>query len=111
VLLVPTLAAARPGDDLRTMPIGDYFCELPGDATGPAGVRVPEEDFTIVTASSYRADGAMGSYLLTGEHLAMTGGPRRGKRYHRQSEGFLRMLDARGLPGDLRCVRRKPNNR
>ncbi len=102
--------AAAPGGDLETLPIGNYLCELPGDATGPAGLRVPEEDFTVVTASSYRAGGAMGSYLLAGENLTMTGGPHRGKRYKRQSTGFVRKLDADGQPGDLRCVRSKPNN-
>ena len=62
-LLLATPLAATPGGDLETMPAGDYVCELPGDATGPAGVHVPEEDFTVVTASSYRAGGMMGSYL------------------------------------------------
>lgn len=92
------------------MPAGDYRCELPGDATGPAGMRVPDEDFTVVTASSYRAGGAMGSYLLAGDNLTMTGGPHRGKRYRRVSQGFVRLLGADGQPGELRCVRRKPNN-
>ena len=110
VLLAGPLAAT-PGGDLETMPAGDYVCELPGDATGPAGVHVPAEDFTVVTASSYRAGGMMGSYLLAGSDLTMTGGPHQGKRYKRQSTGFVRKLDAEGKPGDLRCVRRKPNNR
>ena len=102
--------AAAPGGDIETMPIGDYVCELPGDVTGPAGVHVPGEDFTVVTASSYRAGTEMGSYLLVGDQLTMTGGPLLGKRYRRQSEGFVRKLDDRGNPGDLRCVRRKRNN-
>ena len=105
-----TPLAAAPGGELDTMPIGDYICELPGDVTGPAGLRVPDEDFTVVNASSYRAGGEMGSYLLIGEQLTMTGGPYRGKRYQRQSAGFVRMLDAEGKAGNLRCVRRKPNN-
>ena len=102
--------AAAVGGDLETIPIGDYVCELPGDATGPAGVHVPAEDFTVVTASSYRAGEQMGSYLLAEDLLTMTGGPLRGKRYKRQSEGFVRLLDDKGNPGDLRCVRRKRNN-
>jgi hypothetical protein len=108
--LVSPLTAA-PGGEIGTMPLGDYICELPGDATGPAGLRQPGEDFTVVNASSYRAAGVMGSYLLTGDRLTMTGGPHHGKRYERQSDGFVRMLDDRGEPGALRCVRRKPNNR
>ncbi|MEO6717144.1 MAG: hypothetical protein ABIM50_07835 [Novosphingobium sp.] len=110
-LLIAGPASAAPGGDLETIPIGDYVCELPGDATGPAGRHVPGEDFTVVTASSYRSGGAMGSYLLAGDQLTMTSGPLQGKRYQRQSEGFVRMLDAEGNPGDLRCVRRKGNNR
>jgi hypothetical protein len=103
-------ATAAPGGDIDTMPIGDYVCELPGDATGPAGRRVAEEDFTIVTASSYRAGEAMGSYLLTGDQLTMTSGAHQGKRYRRQSEGFVRMIGADGQAGDLRCVRQTRNN-
>ena len=110
VMLSAGAAGATPGGDMETMPIGDYVCELPGDATGPAGVHVPGEDFTVVTASSYRSGDAMGSYLLAGDQLTMTSGPLQGKRYRRQSEGFVRKLDDQGKPGDLRCVRRKRNN-
>ena len=110
LLVLASPLAAIPGGELGTMPAGDYLCELPGDATGPAGLRVPDEDFTVVTASSYRAGGAMGSYLLAGDDLTMTGGPHRGKRYRRVSQGFVRLLGGDGQPGDLRCVRRKPNN-
>ena len=109
-LLLAGPVTAAPGGDMETLPIGDYVCELPGDATGPAGLHVPVEDFTVVTASSYRSAGAMGSYLLAEDQLIMTSGPLKGKRYNRQSEGFLRKLDDQGNPGDLRCVRRKRNN-
>ena len=109
-LLLARPVTAAPDGDMETMPIGDYICELPGDATGPAGLHVPGEDFTVVTASSYRAGEAMGSYLLAGDQLTMTGGPLQGKRYKRQSQGFVRLLDDKGNPGDLRCVRRKRNN-
>jgi hypothetical protein len=104
-------AAAAPGGDIATMPIGDYICELPGDAAGPAGVRVQAEDFTIVTASSYRAGDSLGSYLLTGDQMAMTSGVHSGKRYHRLSDGFLRLVGADGQDGALRCVRQTRNNR
>ena len=103
-------AAAAPGGGIDTMPIGDYVCELPGDANGPAGRRASNEDFTVVNSSSYRSKGAMGSYLLTGDRLAMTSGPHRGKRYHRVSNGFLRLIGADGQDGTLRCVKRKRNN-
>ena len=107
------LAAGSPASagDLETMPIGDYVCEMPGDVTGPTGLHRPDEDFTVVTASSYRSGEEMGSYLLTGGQLIMTSGRLQGARYRRQSEGFVRKLDAQGSPSDLRCVRRKANNR
>lgn len=108
--LTTTAALAVPGGDIATLPIGDYICELPGDAAGPAGRHVPEEDFAVVTASSYRARGSLGSYLLTGERLVMTSGVHRGKRYHRLSDGFLRKLGPDGKDSQLRCVRRKRNN-
>jgi hypothetical protein len=103
-------AVAAPGGAIGTMPVGDYVCELPGDATGPAGHHQPHEDFSVVNASSYRSNGSLGSYLLAGDHLTMTSGPRRGKRYRRVSEGFVRLIGADGQDSELRCVRRKRNN-
>ena len=108
--LLATPALAVPGGDIATLPIGDYICETPGDAAGPAGKHVPHEDFDVVTASSYRALGTLGSYLLTGKHLVMTSGVHRGKRYHRLSDGFLRRIGPDGKDSQLRCVRRKRNN-
>lgn len=109
-LLATAPAQAAPGGQIGTMPTGDYVCELPGDATGPVGRRQPDEDFTVVNASSYRTRGSMGSYLLTGDELAMTSGQHQGKRYRRESHGFVRLLGPDGAVGDLRCVRRKRNN-
>ena len=103
-------AAAAPGGDITTLPVGDYVCELPGDASGLAGRHVPGEDFAVVTASSYRALGSLGSYLLTGDSLVMTSGVHKGKRYHRLSSGFLRRIGSDGADSDLRCVLRKRNN-
>lgn len=110
LMMLSAPLGATPGGEINTLPLGDYVCELPGDATGPAGHRVPAEDFSVVTASSYRAGEALGSYLLIDSQLTMTGGPHQGKRYHRQSGGFVRKLDEQGKPGDLRCVLRKRNN-
>ncbi len=111
-LLVLALAAgapavAAPGGGIETLPTGYYACELPGDAAGPVGRAVASEDFAIINASSYQADGSTGTYLLTGDDLVMTSGPRQGKRYYRQSIGFLRL---NGPDGELRCVRRHRNN-
>ncbi|MGE3690607.1 MAG: hypothetical protein AB7F98_04425 [Novosphingobium sp.] len=101
---------AAPGGDIDTMAIGYYFCEWPGDAAGPVGRPEPDEDFAVVNASSYRAQGRMGSYLLTGDTLTLTSGPFEGKRYHRLSGGFLRKIGPDGKDSDLRCIRRKRNN-
>lgn len=103
-------SSAVPGGEIKTLPLGTYVCELPGDAAGPWRIRVPEEDFAIINASSYRAGGVRGSYLLTNDRVVMTSGPLNGKRYHRQSFGFLRMLGTEGKPGKLRCVLSTRNN-
>ncbi len=115
-LLAPTLllaaampAAAASTGRLDTLPVGEYRCELPGDATGPSRFPVPEESFEIRNASSYANSGGAGSYLLIGNTLVMTGGPKRGARYLRLSDNFLRKIDATGEPGTLRCVRRTRN--
>lgn len=99
---MPALAA--PGGELSTLPKGVYRCELPGDAAGPWRIRMEQEDFAILVSSGYRALGKRGSYLLTGDTVIMTSGPFAGKRYHRQSSGFLRLIEADGKPGKLRCV-------
>ncbi len=97
-------AAAVPGGEIGTLEQGRYTREMPGDATGAAGLHVPHADFTVISASSYRADGTLGSYLLTGDRVVMTNGPHRGQRFHRQSRGFLRQIDVAGAEGPLRCV-------
>lgn len=106
-LALPPPAAAAPGGPINTVHRGDYICELPGDATGPAGHPVPEESFSIVNGSSYTTLTGGGSYLLTGDRLVMTGGPKRGQRFLRISGNFLRKLDGDGSEGKLRCVRRR----
>jgi hypothetical protein len=106
VLFVGSAASAAPGGRLATLPVGEYRCELPGDAIGPGGHPVPEETFAIRNASTYVAANGAGSYLLTGDRLIMTSGPKRGAVYHRISNNFLRKLDAQGEDSPLRCVRR-----
>lgn len=99
-----TPAGAVPGGELGTIEVGRYVCELAGDASGPAGRHVPEADFSIVTASSYRVDGRGGSYLRTGDRVVFTSGPRNGERYRWLRSGFLRRTLADGSDGPLRCV-------
>lgn len=102
--LLAAPAAAVPGGEIDTLQIGRYTCELPGDALGPRGNVQPDEGFAIVFGSSYRAKGVRGTYLLTGDNIVMTSGPRMGERYHRLTQGFLRKQNADGSDGDLRCV-------
>lgn len=104
-------ALAAPGGALGTMQLGTYQCELPGDATGPVGIRAPEHDFTIDNGSNYVTASGRGTYLLTGDLLQMTSGPQKGERYRRQSGGFLRRLAADGSEGDLRCILGVSNNK
>ncbi len=97
-------ARAVPGGEIGTLPIGVFACELPDDATSTSRLRVPEEDFEIVSASSYVAKGVRGTYLLTGDHAVMTSGPYYGKQYHRTSFGVLKIIDADGQDGRVRCA-------
>lgn len=108
---IATPLFAVPGGEIGTLRIGYYACELPGDATGPAGRRVPEADFSVLNASSYKSGGATGTYLLTGDQVVMTSGPRKGQRYHRLRDRFLRMIGPDGKDSNLRCVLRNRNNR
>ncbi|MCB2080845.1 MAG: hypothetical protein KDE55_24485 [Novosphingobium sp.] len=103
-------ASAVPGGQIGTLEQGRYTCELPGDASGATGEHVPEADFRIVSASSYRANGRIGSYLLTGDRVVMTSGPHQGVRFHRVSTGFLRVIGKDGKDGPLRCVLTTRNN-
>lgn len=101
---LPAPASAVPGGPIGTLAQGRYRCELPGDALSAAGRPMPEADFTVVSASSYRSKGRLGSYLLTGDDVVMTSGPHRGQKYHRLSRGFLRRVGPGGQDTGLRCV-------
>lgn len=102
--LLASPAAAVPGGEIDTLEIGRYTCELPGDALGPRGEHVPDADFAIVFGSSYRAKGIRGTYLLTGDQIVFTSGPRKGERYRQQTVHFLRRLNPDGSDSELRCV-------
>ncbi|MFC3214287.1 hypothetical protein [Novosphingobium panipatense] len=67
-----------PGGPISALPLGTYTCELAGDAGGPVSKPLPEYEFRVTNASTYKAGGVRGSYLLTGEHVSMTGGNLRG---------------------------------
>lgn len=101
-----TIAAAPPQDGpIDTLPQGHYECALPGDASGKAWNRKPELDFTIGNSSSYRTAKGAGTYLLRGKWLTFTRGPLKGKKFQRMGASVLRIRDAHGGLGDLRCVR------
>ena len=102
-------AEAAPGGRLGSLRLGDYQCELPGDPNGPVGLRQPAEDFAVRLNSTYRVGAAEGTYLLTGDMVVMTSGPKRGQRFHRLSPNFLRKVDVEGKDTALRCIRLAPN--
>lgn len=96
----PLLAQASIG----TIERGTYICELPGVASGAAGIVQPNEGFTIDTASRYSTPQGSGTYLRTGNRMRMTSGPRNGDAYQVINRGFLRKLGSDGQPSSLRCV-------
>lgn len=113
-LLAAVPAGAAPGGPLGTLPLGTYRCELPGDAEGAAGVPQPGEDFHVVHGSGYAmANGALagarGVYLMTGDRVEFTSGPRRGVVFTLSGRSFLRRVSGDGSAGALRCVR-APNS-
>lgn len=107
LLLASSAAAiAVPGGPIGFLRPGAFQCEMPGDATGAAGLRVPQADFVVVNANSYSTPKGRGTYLLTGDLLQMTSGPLYGTKYRRVSASFLRGIGPDDRDTDLRCVRR-----
>ena len=98
-------ALGAPTGRIGTLTPGLYACELPGDAAGAVGRRMPDEDFVVVNASSYRARAAGGTYLVTGRQVLMTSGPLRGQRYRRVSDRRLQGVSRDGVDLPLRCIR------
>lgn len=103
-------ALAVPGGPIDVLAPAAYACEMPGDATNAAGYRVDEEHFAIANSTSYFTPEGRGTYLLTGDDLVLTSGPKNGNRYHRVSDNFLRKLGPDGKETALRCVRKVLNN-
>ncbi len=96
--LMADAAPPPPGGMLATMPHGTYQCALPGDALGDAFVVMEDEQFVIGTASSYRSAKGRGTYILRGETLTFTRGPRKGESFKRVGTNQLKR-------GDLLCTR------
>lgn len=98
--------AIQPGGVLGILAHGTWECALPGDAGGEAFVPVAEESFHIGTASSYRTpDGARGIYLLRGDQLVFTRGPKKDQRYRVRGENTLQKLNPDGTDSRLICTR------
>jgi hypothetical protein len=98
-------AAPPAGGMLRTMPHGEYECALPGDAGGRAYEVVSPEGFRISTASRYTNELGAGTYILRGNSLTFTAGPKNGERFQRVGQNQLRKLDADGERSELICTR------
>lgn len=110
ILLLAAAAAAPalavPGGEIGWLRPATYQCEMPGDATGPVGLRVPAADFNVINANTYETPQGRGTYLLTGDLLQLTSGPLYGARYHRISNNFLRQIGSDGKDTAMRCVRK-----
>lgn len=96
---------APSGGMLRTLPHGEYECALPGDAGGRSYEIVPSEGFRISTASRYSDRDGTGTYILRGNKLTFTAGPKNGQRFERVSENQLRKTNSDGKRSELLCTR------
>ncbi|RXZ66273.1 elongation factor P [Pelagerythrobacter rhizovicinus] len=105
VLSLALPAQSAPGGKLGTLPHGTYVCSTPGDAMGAPWNVIPDGEFTIDTASTYRTATGSGTYLLTDDRLVFTRGPLRGERFVRTGTTTLQRTDREGVPRRVRCVR------
>lgn len=102
--LIPAAAVQAQGP-IGTAERGAYICEMPGTAADKAGYEQPERNFRIESASRYSAPQGAGTYLLRGDRIEFTSGPRKGEAYQVIRSGFLRVIGPNGATGRLRCVR------
>lgn len=99
------LVAATPGR-LGTLPSGHYECGEPGDALRAAWIAEPEENFTIISGSSYETEHGRGTYLMLGDRVTFTSGPKRGQEFELRNSSTLAKLRRDDKPDPLRCIRR-----
>lgn len=90
---------------LRTMPHGPYECALPGDASREAWIPLDKESFHIARASRYRSEEGRGTYILKGDELTFTAGPKNGQKLRRTGANELRTINEDGSTGRMICVR------
>ncbi|MXP25384.1 elongation factor P [Altererythrobacter indicus] len=105
------LPAAASAEKLATLERGQWYCEMPGDASGPAGLELKQENFRILSASRYKTSEGSGIYLRQGKHVLMTSGPRKGDRYQLVAERIVQKLDSNGNLTPLRCVQHNSDQR
>lgn len=98
-------AAAPLSGVLGILQHGTYQCALPGDAGGDAVRVVPAESFRIGTASSYANAEGNGIYLLRGDEVVFTRGPKKDQRYRRLGDNTLQKLNPDGTLSKLICTR------
>jgi len=105
-----TTIQAVPGGKLKTLQLGDWTCEVPGDAA-VMPIAKPELSFVTVPDSSYKSpDGKRGSYLrLTGE-VTLTSGVFSGRRFVMDGEEIMREIGSGGKESGIRCVHARPIN-
>lgn len=84
---------------------GQYQCALPGDAGGAAFIEVPEEGFRIGTASSYVNAQGNGIYLMRGNEVVFTRGPKKDQRFRRMGDNTLQKLNPDKTLSKLICTR------
>ncbi len=84
---------------------GNYECALPGDAGNVAFAVVPEEGFRIGTASSYVNALGNGIYLMRGDEVLFTRGPKKDQRFRRLGDNTLQKLNPDGSISKLICTR------
>lgn len=99
------LASPAHADLLKTMPHGPYECALPGDAASQAWIPQESEGFTISRASRYRNAEGRGTYILKGNELTFTAGPKNGEQLRRTGSNELREINEDGSTGRMICVR------
>ncbi|HSJ78351.1 MAG TPA: elongation factor P [Erythrobacter sp.] len=98
-------AAAPSRGLLGILQHGNWQCALPGDAGSAAFVEVPEEGFRIGTASSYINDEGTGIYLMRGNEVIFTRGPKKDQRFKRLGDNTLQKLNRDGSLSKLICTR------
>ena len=105
-----TSAGAVPGGKLMTLQLGEWTCEVPGDAM-VMPIAKPELGFTTVADSSYVApDGIRGSYLRLANKVTLTSGTFAGRRFVLDGEEIMRELANDAKESGIRCVHASPVN-